>query len=294
MDSPYFTVVVPSYNRGYCIEKTIASILAQQFQSFEVLVVDDGSTDNTDEVIAGISDGRVHYYKKANGERGAARNFGTARAKGSYINFFDSDDLMYPNHLSEAKRFIDTGSDLRFFHLGYDMRTPEGTLQASINDFSAATEKQVLFDNRLSCNGVFLRTDIARQFLFEENRVLASSEDWELWIKLICRFGLQYSNTITSTVVNHDMRSLRTIQADKVVARDLLLIQNLEGDPEVMARYGKTFRKFVAERYSFFMLCMAEQQRRTAVWQWGMKAFQIYPLILMSKRFLAAIKNSIL
>jgi hypothetical protein len=144
----------------------------------------------------------------------------------------------------------------------------------------------------LSCNGVFLRKDITTEFPFHEDRALASSEDWELWIRLICRFPLRFSNTITSSVINHDQRSLQTIAAAKVETRDLLFIQILKSDPEVMKRYGRSFNRFVAERYTFFMLCFSENKNRSRVFSWALNAFKAYPLIIFTKRFLASIKNS--
>src|SRR5882672_6620269 len=97
---PQFSIVMPTYNRAHMVGKTIASILRNDFTDFEVLVVDDGSEDDTEALIAKLTDPRIHYYKKENGERGAARNYGAIRANGRYINFFDSDDVMYPNHLA--------------------------------------------------------------------------------------------------------------------------------------------------------------------------------------------------
>jgi hypothetical protein len=152
----------------------------------------------------------------------------------------------------------------------------------------------VLFNNRLSCNGVFIRKDIAFTHPFEENRVLASSEDWTLWIKLLCRFKLHVSNEITSSVVNHDQRSLRTIAAEKIEMRDQFMIEVLRRDARVMETYGSSFDRFVAERYTFFMLCFSEQHNRSKVRYWTMQAIWAYPLIIWSKRFLASIKNSIL
>ncbi|MBL7858074.1 MAG: glycosyltransferase family 2 protein [Cyclobacteriaceae bacterium] len=292
--SPLFSIVIPTYNRAHLIAKTLNSVLAQHFTDFEILVVDDGSKDNTAEVVRGFSDSRVTYYKKENDERGAARNYGTARAHGSYITFFDSDDLMYPNHLRVASNLVASIGNPEWFHLAYDYQLEDGSVINQINDFDEHIQQTIYFNNRLSCNGVFLRRDIALQFPFEEDRVLASSEDWELWIRLLSHFKLHYSNEITSSVVNHDQRSLFTIPAEKVIARDLLLIEKLRADAVVMKQYGQSFKRFIADRYTFFMLCLAEQKQRLGVWQWGMRAFQSYPLILGSKRFLASIKNSIL
>lgn len=293
MKSPVFSIIIPTYNRAHLIGKTIESALKQDFTNFEVLVIDDGSKDNTEEAVKQFTDSRLHYFKKENAERGAARNFGTALANGYYVNFFDSDDLMYPNHLSVASTLISSRLP-EFFHLAYDCKLEDGKELYSVNDFTDEVSKKILFDNKLSCNGVFLRRDIALQFPFDENRVLASSEDWHLWIRLVSRFNLFYVNVITSSVINHDQRSLLTIATEKVVVRDLYFIEKLKGDLEVMRNYGKTFDRFIAERYTFFMLGFSEQGKKSEVAKWALRAFLLYPLILTSKRFLASIKNSML
>ena len=292
--SPLFSIVIPTYNRAHLIGKTIESVLRQEFADFEILIVDDGSIDKTEEVVGAFKDVRIQYFKKQNAERGAARNYGSSRAKGLYINFFDSDDLMYPNHLKTAANLITSTGSPEFVHLAYDYQLADGSVTKRVNNFDEGVQQTILLDNGLSCNGVFLRKDISQKFPFEEDRVLASSEDWELWIRLISRYKLHYSNEITSSVVNHDQRSLFTIPAPKVIARDLFLINKLKGDPIVMGTYENSFNKYIAERYTFFMLCLSEQKQRTEVWKWGLRALRVYPIIILNKRFMASLKNSIL
>lgn len=292
--SPIFSVIIPTYNRANLIGKAIESVLQQEFENFEVLVVDDGSEDQTEQVVMGFADARLHYHRKENGERGAARNYGAARAKGLYLNFFDSDDLLYPNHLRVANKLISDLKNPEFLHLAYDLKLENGRQVNNVNDFNITIHDVILFNNKLSCNGVFLRKDIALQFPFEEDRVMASSEDWELWIRLLSRFKLHFSNEITSSVINHGLRSLRTIPTEKIVSRDLLFIEKLRQDEAVILRYGQSFKRFVAERYTFFMLCFAEQKQPGEVLKWGIRACRIYPVILSSRRFLASIKNIIL
>ena len=90
LSSPVFSIVIPTYNRAHLISKTIESVLHQSFEDFEVLVIDDGSSDNTEEVVSSYSDRRLHYLRKENGERGAARNFGFARSKGVAVSERDA------------------------------------------------------------------------------------------------------------------------------------------------------------------------------------------------------------
>lgn len=291
MPAPIFSIIIPTYNRAHLIGRTIQSILKQVFTDFEIIVVDDGSKDNTMQVVTSFVDPRLKYYSKPNGERGATRNFGTALAKGQYVNFFDSDDLMYPNHLQVASQLLTSLNKPELCHLAYDYQLEDGSVTNIVNNFNDNTQREILFNNRLSCNGVFLRADIAKKYPFDEDRALASSEDWELWIRLLSRFKLHYSNEVTSSVVNHDQRSLFVIPSEKVIARDLLLITKLKKDSIAIENYGKSFSKFMADRYTFFMLCLAEQKQRTRVLSWAFRAFRIYPFILTNKRFLASIKN---
>ncbi|MEI9917926.1 MAG: glycosyltransferase family A protein [Bacteroidota bacterium] len=290
--SPFFSIVIPTYNRAALVIATIHSILKQELPDFEIIVVDDGSNDDTETRISGIKDPRLFFHRKENGERGAARNYGARIARGTYINFFDSDDLMYPNHLATAKKLIGEKNSPEFFHLGYDFKKEDGTLTSKVDRLDDSVRIKAMFDNFLSCNGVFVRKDIAQQFPFEEARVLASAEDWELWIRLLSRYQLQYSNAITSTVVNHDERSIRTIPTDKIIARDMFLIEALANDKAVLSAFGKKWNKFVAERYTFFMLCLAEDGRKSEVRKWAVKAAGVYPMITFSSRFLASLKRA--
>ena len=99
-NKPFFSVIIPTYNRGHLIVKSIESLLLQTFQDFEVVIVDDASTDNTGEIIFSIKDNRISYLRnETNQERCITRNRGIEAAKGRYICFLDSDDYHLPNHL---------------------------------------------------------------------------------------------------------------------------------------------------------------------------------------------------
>jgi glycosyltransferase involved in cell wall biosynthesis len=98
---PLVSIIVPVYNRADRIEQTLHSLLAQTYQNYEVILVDDGSTDRSAEVIAPYLNSRVFYYEQANAGAPAARNYGFSLSKGEVIVFFDSDDLMLPSRLEE-------------------------------------------------------------------------------------------------------------------------------------------------------------------------------------------------
>lgn len=103
MNKPFFSIIIPVYNRAYCINDTIKSCLEQSFDDFEIILADDGSTDNLEEAISEIvkqNPDKVKLCKlKKNMGVSAARNFGVEQASGSYIAYLDSDDRFHPNKL---------------------------------------------------------------------------------------------------------------------------------------------------------------------------------------------------
>jgi glycosyltransferase involved in cell wall biosynthesis len=96
----FFSVIIPTYNREKFILPAIESVLNQMFTDFELIIIDDASTDNTEQIVTSIADSRIVYVKNSiNLERCTSRNIGIQRAVGQYICFLDSDDLYMPNHL---------------------------------------------------------------------------------------------------------------------------------------------------------------------------------------------------
>ena len=134
--SPYFSVVIPLYNRRDLIARTIASVQQQTFQDFEVVVVDDGSRDRPEEVIDALGDPRVRLLRQENRGGCAARNAGIDAARGRYVAFLDSDDSFLPHHLAQAHTFLERepdvslvfsdivlGTGMSGFELGHWVRT---------------------------------------------------------------------------------------------------------------------------------------------------------------------------
>ncbi|MGE5218535.1 MAG: glycosyltransferase [Chloroflexota bacterium] len=98
IEHPSVSVIIATYNRATLLHATIESIFNQRFKNFELIVVDDGSTDNTTEVVTGYGQ-RLRYYRQENRGPSAARNLGVSHSRASWISIQDSDDLCAPNHL---------------------------------------------------------------------------------------------------------------------------------------------------------------------------------------------------
>ena len=105
---PYFSVVIPTFNRSASLLQTLRSCWQQSFTDFEVILVDDGSTDDTAEVVQQIDDNRLQFVRQPNGGPANARNNGMRVAQGRFIAFLDSDDVWYPDHLANAHEAIES------------------------------------------------------------------------------------------------------------------------------------------------------------------------------------------
>ena len=102
-----FSIVIPLYNKASCIKKTLESILKQHYDNFEIIVVDDGSTDDSLQEARAVVDPRIKIVSKSNGGVSSARNRGIKEATGEWIAFFDADDVMYSNALEEYDYLIE-------------------------------------------------------------------------------------------------------------------------------------------------------------------------------------------
>lgn len=134
MKSPHVSVVIPTYNRAGLVARAIRSALAQTFEDFEVVVVDDGSIDDTERVVEGFGDSRLRYIRRPeNGGEAAARNTGVETARGTYIAFLDADDEWLPEKLHTQISAFPAGSgEIRATCTGYYLHHLENETEEAV------------------------------------------------------------------------------------------------------------------------------------------------------------------
>ncbi len=204
----FFSVIIPTYNRAAFIKQSILSVLNQDYELYEVIVVDDGSQDNTKEIVSRIDSERVRYVYQNNNERAVARNRGVQESTGDYVTFLDSDDMLYPNYLKVASALITHNDSPPFAHLGYEIIDSSSHVLSRINSRKGNLNHLLIEGNSLSCIGVCIRKDIATLHPFNEDRRIIGSEDYELWMRLASRYPMIYSNEVTAALIQHDHRSV--------------------------------------------------------------------------------------
>ena len=116
---PFFSVIIPLFNKAEYVERTLNSVLLQSFDDFEVIIVNDGSTDNSLKIAESFTDDRIVIYSKDNKGVSTARNYGVTKATSNYIAFLDADDLWKPNHLDALHNLIVDMPSCALYCMGY-------------------------------------------------------------------------------------------------------------------------------------------------------------------------------
>lgn len=191
---PYFTIVIPVYNKENFIGKTLESVLKQTYADFEVIIVNDGSTDNSETIIQTFKDRRIQFFSKENEGVAVARNFGIEKAQGDYICFLDADDYWYSNFLETMHSYSQKLPEQKVFACAIKVETENKTFPANYSiekksdfevvDFFTASQKECVL---WTSSSVFHKSVFESVGNFDTN--IKKGEDTELWI----RIGLQYS-----------------------------------------------------------------------------------------------------
>lgn len=179
--SPLVSIIVPCYNQGQYLGEALDSVLAQTYSNWEVIIVDDGSTDNSAEVAKAYiaKDSRIHYFHQTNAGPSAARNYGVRESKGKYIQFLDGDDKLSARcielavkHMESHQETVVFYSRVRYFGVRNDEFVIRWTGYADL-----------LCANSIICCCMMRRTDFNRIGGFDEQ--MHGYEDWELFIRLL-------------------------------------------------------------------------------------------------------------
>jgi glycosyltransferase involved in cell wall biosynthesis len=187
---PTFSIVIPTYNRAKELKNCLAALKIQTFSDFEVLICDDGSTDETAEVINRfVGEGLKirHFYNENWGGPARPRNIGIREAKADWICFLDSDDIWYPKKLEYCAQFLD-GNDLIYHDLYlYDGRQ-HGRRVRSRQLPLRSFEDLMINGNAIATSSVCVRKQVlVAAGSFSEEKELIALEDFDLWLRLARR-----------------------------------------------------------------------------------------------------------
>jgi glycosyltransferase involved in cell wall biosynthesis len=283
---PLVSVVVPAYNVSKTIGDTINSILKQTFTDFEVIIINDGSTDNTLEVIDQIRDPRIQVFSYENGGLPEARNRGIDRATGEFITFIDADDLWTPDKLERQVDSLQQNPEAGLAYSWTCFMDSEG--KSFSKDFPYNVEGNVyprlLVGNFItSGSNVMLRAS-AIESVGRFDRNLKSIEDWDYWLRvaaqwpfvLVPQYQILYRQSATSMASKIDvMEKYSLIVIDRAFAKAPPELQFLK--PHTLANTYQYLARICVTHHP-------DAEKLKAGWENLQKAIRLYPPILLDKK----------
>ena len=199
----YFIInyIIPTFNRGNLIENSIKSVLNQTLNNIEILIIDDGSTDNTRNIIKNIDDKRIKYIKLGENKGASnARNVGIKKAKGEYIAFQDSDDIFYPHKLEkQLKNLNNKNSSLDFCKMKvfindtYYYFIPRNTTDKRLRNRSIF-EELISYGNFISTQAILAKKKILQKFWFDQD--FPRLQDYDLLLRMVKKIKISYTREV--------------------------------------------------------------------------------------------------
>lgn len=184
---PLVSVIVPSYNAAHFLTETLASVAAQSYAHWEVLVIDDGSTDETPALLRSLTMPTLRYHRQANQGVAAARNQGLALAKGELIAFLDADDLFAPDNLRQKVEFLQAHPSIGLVHSAEEVFDSETAQTLRLAKGKGGKVQKTLLEMREnvihSPSSVLVRASLLEKVGGFDTR-LSTSADWEMWVRL--------------------------------------------------------------------------------------------------------------
>lgn len=241
------SVIIPTFNRANYIGEAIDSVLSQTYKDYEIVVVDDGSTDNTKEVLKKYSD-KIKYVYQRNRGLSASRNRGIDESNGEYIGFLDSDDIWLSDKLEKQVDILDQGHNYAFVCSDSYVIDETGKI---IKTFGKGIYNYETFESLYEENFVLVLTVLLRRRCLEDvglfDETLSMSEDYDLWLRIAKRYKFKH---LSSPLSKYRTHSGNMSKKNEVLEREV---------KKVIDKYETTYdlsivRKIIgkARRYYFF------------------------------------------
>ncbi|MBC2693931.1 MAG: glycosyltransferase [Desulfobacteraceae bacterium] len=237
-ENPLVSVIIPTYNRGWILKEAIDSVLAQDFTDFELIVVDDGSTDNTHDILSSYKENIV-VLRQDNKGVSSARNRGIVSASGRFIAFLDSDDLWLSQKLLTQVHFFNANPEALI------CQTEEIWIRNSIRVNPKKRHKKLsgnIFESSLYLCLVSPSAVMIKRSLFEKTGMfdesLPACEDYDMWLRVSCRYPVYLIDTpLIIKRGGHADQLSRSFGLDRYRIQSLkkIIASNLLADKQAMA-----------------------------------------------------------
>lgn len=296
---PTVSVIIPTYNCAKYICETIDSVLSQTYKDFEIIVVDDGSTDNTKEVLKPYME-KIRYIYQKNGGRSSARNTGIKTARGRYVAFLDSDDLWIPGKLAKQVNILESNENIDFLFGDKQRFSDDGRIITSSMFVKRGYDENFFGDSlyvrdayKKLLQGSFIPTGtvIMKRECFDRSGLFDEAiyaEDFEFWLRTALFNNFAYSTDLWELERDREgsgsknlkevyLSNIRTYEKHEREFKDILSKRNIDLNSKIRDRYRNVGYFFLSDEKLLAKECLKKSLSR---------GFQIRTLIYWLATFL--------
>jgi len=263
---PRVSVIIPTYNRSRYIAEAIRSVQAQTHRDVEIIVADDGSTDNTRDIVSQFGQGVTYLQLPHRGQAAATRNAGLRAAEGEYVAFLDSDDLFLPGKLALQLAVLEQHPEAGLaYSNGYffrdDPQVPIGRTLDGLPTPTGDALADLLRGNFLTSPVVLVRADCLDVVgLFDERPEFFAVEDYDLWLRIAAHFPFVYAPGDVAAIRRHKQSISRDVASLR--SRALLVLAKLEAsDPDLARRHRPALDEGYARNHGAVALAQFQQRQ---------------------------------
>jgi glycosyltransferase involved in cell wall biosynthesis len=219
--APLISIVIPSYNQAKYIAYNLDSILAQTYSNFEVIFIDDGSKDNTAEILKSYTekDSRIKYFYQNNSERAVARSHGISKAAGKYVCLVDSDDTWLPHKLETQLAVIENDPEIILCYAPVNRIDPGNkplkNAARQQEGYSGLIYKHLLMRNFIPSVTPMIRASVLKN-IGEQVTDFIPYEDWDFWLRLSRCGKFHHIKEALGNYRLHPQQSVKNVKASRI------------------------------------------------------------------------------
>jgi len=282
-DEPLVSVIIPSYNHGHFVTDAIESVLKQSYKTIELLVVDDGSNDDTECRVMAYGD-RLKYIKHTRNEgMSRARNTGIRNSLGEFIAFLDSDDIWLSEKLEMQIRLIrnDLDKKIGIVACGIYQAPSDGEIIREIRQRQYTCKEEIFetfaMKNIITCSasGVLIRRDCFKTSGFFDE-TLRAGEDWDMWQRISKHYQIAWLETplVKIRVIPNSMSSSMNVL--KMLPYELVVLKKIFSEEEFSGK-SRLKRKAYSFRYSCTAWALCESGNKMKAIYYILKSLLLFP-----------------
>lgn len=211
MNNPLVSVIMPTYNHADYIKDSIESVLGQSYKNLELIIINNYSDDNTEDIINTFKDDSIKYLKfHNNGIIAVSRNIGIRHASGKYIAFIDSDDIWLDKKLEYQISFLENNKEFSMVYAPQAILGQDDLLYNNAYSYHKKSQKHntaisILENNFISCSSVMIKKDVFEIVGYiDEDKELVGVEDCDLWVRIAMRYRIGFIDKVLSKYRIHD------------------------------------------------------------------------------------------